>query len=140
MIRRFLTRVLILILIAVCGYNVWQVRQLQEQMTRVETQLQIATEADAKASAARPAQVSHSWLDQADRHAERARQAIGRGDFTTAQRELEKGVDDVHRAIRTPEAQTEAKLGAARQTLASLQSQADSLWRKVRALHPASIP
>ncbi len=42
MIRRFLTRVLMLILIAACGYNWLQVQQLQQQVTQLQARQNVA--------------------------------------------------------------------------------------------------
>lgn len=140
MIRRFLTRILIVALIAVCGYNGWQVHQLQGQVERLQAQVQASRGKNALRTSEDASPIDKSWLDQADLHAARARAAVLRADFPTAQRELQRGVDDVHHAVQEPEEKTQATLGQARHTLASLQSQADSLWRKVHTARSGSIP
>jgi hypothetical protein len=131
MIRRFLTRVLMVILIGVCGYNGWQIHQMQAEMTRLQTQLATSRHRQSGPPAASLApENAQSWLDRAERHAERARLAVARADFGTAQTEIAAGMDDVQRAAQDPEAKTQATLTQARRTLQSLQAQADDLWRR----------
>ncbi len=137
MIRRFLTRTLIVILIAVCGYNGWQIRQLQQQVVRLQTQVQAS---GGSRTAAEEGSADRSWLDQADRHTTLAREAALRADFPTAQRELQRGVDDLHHAVQEPAEKTQATLGQARHALGALQNQADDLWRKVHTARPVSHP
>jgi len=40
-IRRFLTRILMVVLIAVCGYNWWQVRRLEAEVGELKTRLAV---------------------------------------------------------------------------------------------------
>jgi len=130
MIRRFLTRVLMVILIGVCGYNGWQIHQMQAEMTRLQAQLAASHHRAGPPVASLAPENAQSWLDRAERHAERARQAVARADFGTAQTEIAAGMEDVHRAAQEPEAKTQATLTQARRTLQSLQAQADDLWRR----------
>jgi hypothetical protein len=135
MIRRFFTRFLMVMLIAACGYNGWQVHQLQQEV--VQLQAQQTHEAGHKVPVTR-AGTSTSWIDQANLHLERAKDAVARADFGTAQHELVLSEDDAQRAAREPVQKTQATLAQTRRSLAALQSQADSLWRKV---HPTpSVP
>ena len=41
MIRRFLTRILMVVLLAACGYNWWQVRRLQAEVGELRTRLAV---------------------------------------------------------------------------------------------------
>jgi hypothetical protein len=135
MIRRFFTRVLLVILIAACGYNGWQTHLLQQQVAQLQARQ--THEAGHKASATR---ADTSWIDQANLHLERAKDAVARADFGTAQHELVLGEDDAQRAAREPVQQTQATLAQTRRSLAALQSQADSLWRKVHPAPTATAP
>lgn len=127
MIRRFLTRILMVVLIGACGYNGWQVHQMRGEIARLRAQ--IASDHRPPGRAARYV-APDPPLDRANRHADRARLALGRGDFGTAQRELAQATADLRRAARAPEARTEGALTEARRTLTRLQSQADALARR----------
>lgn len=132
MIRRFLTRILMVVLIGACGYNGWQVHQMQGEIARLRAQVNSQT----VTAQARPA----SWLDGANQYADRIRTALARGDFGAAQRELALATEDLRQAARKPEAQTQNALAQARRTLTSLQSQADALGRRAGALRRALAP
>ena len=137
MIRRFFTRILMMILIGACGYNGWQVHRMQGEVDRLRLQVKSpGRTADAVPTDAAPA----SWLDKANQHADRARAALARGDFGTAQGELSRGSEDLRRAARGPEVRASAALVQARQTLAALQSQADAWGRRAGALRRAIAP
>lgn len=136
MIRRFLTRVLMVILIAVCGYNGWQIHQMQGEIVLLQAETNAVHRAGTKPPASADDPATRSWLDQADVHAGHAQAAIERGDFNAAQHELTAGVNDVHHAVQEPEKKTQATLDQARRTLASLQAQAGSLWRKLHSVQP----
>ena len=140
MIRRFLTRVLMVVLIAVCGCNVWQVHQLQGQVAQLQSQVRARTAKGTDQAVEASSPPDHSWLDQADRHAASAKAALLRGDLTDAQRELQRGVNDIHHAVAGPAEKTQATFGQARRTLASLQKEADTLWRKVHTIRPDANP
>ena len=84
MIRRFLTRVLMVILILCCGYNWWQVRQMQQEIAALRAQVgpnRAAAQDD-----------TESWLGRASLHAGRAREALARADLPTARRELDRSL------------------------------------------------
>lgn len=137
MIRRFLTRILMVVLIGACGYNGWQIHEMQAEIAR----LRLQTKIERHNLVSEPTVTTpSSWLDRANQHADRARLALGRGDFGTAQIELSRGSDDVRRAAREPEARASAAFVQARQTLAALQSQADMWRRRVGAIHDAVAP
>lgn len=133
MIRRFLTRVLMVILIGACGYNGWQVHQLQGEVANLRAQVKSPKRATVTApTVTEPS----SWLDRANLHADNARAALSRGDFGTAQRELTRGSDDLRRAARAPEARASETLAQARQTLAALQEQVNRWQRRAFAPEP----
>ena len=142
MIRRFLTRVLMIILIGVCGYNGWQTQRMQGEMTRLQAQVAAMPHHPVGQGAANktPDTAAQSWLGRAELHADRARAALARADFGTAQTEVADGIADVHRAAQEPEAKTQASLSQARQTLQSLQAQADVLWRRAHGPGTPSVP
>jgi hypothetical protein len=142
MIRRFLTRVLMVILIGISGYNGWQIQRMQGEMTGLQGQLAAIPRhpAGQRAESKAPDAAAQSWLDRAELHAERARAAVARADFGTAQTEVAAGIADVHRAALEPEARTQATLTEARQTLQSLQAQADVLWRRAHGSGTPSVP
>ncbi len=157
MIRRFFARILMLALLAACGYNIWQVHQMQGELVRLRRQmtalsrpappLRRAAEKDADTQDS-----AHSWLDRASRDAQAARAALARGDFALAQREGTRGLDAVRQAAQEPEAKTQATLQSLRRTLTTmqaqaqtLQAQADALWRKahsapINAAPHAAVP
>ena len=91
MIRRFLTRILLLALLAFCGYNWLQVRSLQGQVD------------DLRVRVAAPAPPP-AWPAGAARHAGQARQALARSDWKTALRELERGLADFNPGAQPPKA------------------------------------
>lgn len=129
MIRRFLTRILITGLIVACGYNLWQVHQLRGELARLRTQVR----------GGRPAlavEERWSWIDLANMHADRAREALTRGDLGIARAELSRGADDLQRATWEPTAKTKTMIQEARRTLETLQAQADGLRRRARATLP----
>ena len=53
MIRRFLTRVLLIVLIAACGYNWLQTQRLQGQVFQLQAEQRISTHAPPQAAAQR---------------------------------------------------------------------------------------
>ncbi len=129
MIRRFFARLLIVGLLAFSGYKTWQVQRLQAEVAALRVQAAVRSRAP---SSAPPT----GWLDRAEAHAERARLALGRGDFSRAQRELAV----VRQTLREPQEKTQAAVAAARRRASALQTQArrlqseaDQLWRRAHS-------
>lgn len=137
MIRRFFTRLLVVALLVFSGYKAWQVQRLQAEVAALRAQ----AAAHSRTQAAAPAPTG--WLDRAEAHAERARLALGRGDFSHAQRELAA----VRQTLREPQDRTQAAVIDARRRVAALQSQArrlqseaDQLWRRAHPAESTSHP
>jgi len=128
------SRLVVVILICVCGYNWWQIRQLQTEIASLKMAHSSQPRAALQAHSAHDNVPARSWLDQANQHMGDARSAMERSDFGIARRDLQLGADAMQNAVREPEDETRAKLNQARQTLAALQSEADSMVRK---LHPS---
>lgn len=67
MIRRFLTRILMVILIAFCGYNWLQVQRLQTQVSGLNARL---------ATGSRSPRADADWLVQTDRRVRSAQRSL----------------------------------------------------------------
>ncbi len=139
MIRRFLTRVLMVILIAVCGYNIWQVQQLKAQVTHLQALAEIrGTHAVKSHPASEPTAsegTPQGWLDAANSHLARAHTALSQGNFGLAHAELDRSVDAMHQAAAVPQAQTKQALDRWHRQFTALQKQADALLPKEPASH-----
>lgn len=92
MIRRFLTRILLVVLLGSCGYNWLQVRALQAQVE------------DLRARLGTPAPPQETAPASAARHVDRSRLALARSDWKAAMRELEQGAADLKRGAQPPKA------------------------------------
>lgn len=128
------TRLVIILLIGVCGYNWWQIRQLRYEVGKLQTTGISARHKACERHAASVALSAQSWLAQANQHMDSARVAMERSDFGTARSELERGGADLHNTVQQPETQTRAALDQARRSLADLQAKANGM---VRNLHPS---
>ena len=120
MIRRFLTRILMVILIAFCGYNWLQVQTLQRQVRDLQTRLTIREN--------RP-QATADWAQQAEKHAGLAQTALSRADWRTAQRELQQGIGDLKNAPQ-PSPEVRRDLTTLEAVTKQVQQQVGALWRK----------
>lgn len=112
MIRRFLTRILMVVLIAGCGYNWLQVRLLQAEV------------GDLKARAARQNRPPPTRLGPPG------------ADWPVTEQELRRGANGLKNALdgaRSP--QSRRTLHALQAQTEQLREQADALWR---AAHPVA--
>ena len=106
MIRRFFTRILMMILIAACGYNWMQVRRLQVEVGELQTRLTARSHAPPPAS-----------------------------EWPLTEQELRRNANDLRRVldgVRSP--QSQRKLHELQTQTEQLRKQADVLWREARTV------
>lgn len=131
MIRRFFTRILIVLLITACGYNAWQVHRLQGQVQALSLAVRAGHLVMEHHTAVTDAAPPVSWLTRANDHAARAGTALSRAHVAEAQRDLALSAEDVRRATREMGlADAPAKLAQLRERLRSLHAQAQSVQTK----------
>ena len=106
MIRRFFTRVLMVVLLAACGYNWLQVRRLQTEVGQLKTRLAIQS---------RPSPPVSDW--------------------PVTEQELRRNARDLKNAldgVRSPQSQRTLRDLQVRSE--QLRRQADALWREAHAI------
>ncbi len=123
MVRRFFTRILLVILIGFCGYNWVQTRLLQSQVDDLEAR-QIVQAKQVREQA--------DWIARANAQAQTARAALGRSDWSGAERGLTQGVQDLQSGVRAAVQSPQTRRGL--HTLLDLQRQADALWHRAKSL------
>ena len=112
MIRRFFTRVLMVVLIAACGYNWLQVHRLQSEVSDLKTRLAV-----------------------------RDRSPAPQGDWPVTGLELRQGANglkDVLDGAQSP--QTRRSLRDLQAQTEQLRRQADTLWRAARTVTDRHSP
>ncbi len=128
MIRRALTRLLLVVLIVFCGYNWLQVRVLQAQVVDMQKALALQ---EGRVTALPTQPPLPALLTQASRHAGLARIALAQSDWKTARRELQQGIGEMNKAAQSPDARHD--LTALQTQTQQLQEEARALWRKVNS-------
>ena len=106
MIRRFLTRILMVVLIAACAYNWLQVRRLEAEVGQLKTRLAVP-----------------------------ARRAGSDTNWPATEQELRRRANDLKNALdgaRSPQSQQTLRDLQARTE--QLRRQADALWREARSV------
>ena len=111
MIRRFLTQILMVILIAACVYNGWQVQQLKAQVAMLQGQPETKPIAHPEKS------------ERAANDAALAKAALLKGDFQGANKHLEHGFVAIKESTLETQARTEHAVSELQHVLASLQGQ-----------------
>jgi predicted negative regulator of RcsB-dependent stress response len=133
MIRKFFLSILILMLIALCAYNNWQLRQVQDQVGHLQRQLSSDEHKQPRTTELVLPPADHSgWLDLAKKHLDLAQAAASQADFGTARKELALSMHCTKEAAAEPEVRTESGIKDAHRRLLELKSQANSL---VKQLH-----
>lgn len=129
MVRRFFTRILLVILIGFCGCNWVQTRILQAQVDDLEAR-QIVQAKQVREQA--------DWIARANAQAQTAREALSRSDWRGAERGLSQGVQDlqsgVQAAVQSPQTRRSLHtLQKLQSQMESLRRQADSLWHRAKS-------
>ncbi len=123
MVRRFFTRILVVILIGFCGYNWVQTRMLQAQVDDLEAR-QIVQAKQVREQA--------DWIARANAQAQTARDALSRSDWAGAERGLTQGVQDLQSGVRAAVQSPQTRRSL--HTLQDLQRQADTLWHRAKSI------
>ena len=130
MIRAFLISLLLLVLIAVCGYNTWQIGLLQTRVDKMAADARHHPGAirhgkepprAADDSASAPDLVARAHI-----HADRARVAVEEKNFGVAQAEWQAATDDLNKASSTSTAAARSQLDGVRNQLARIQNATNS--------------
>ena len=111
-IRRFFTRVLMVVLLAACGYNWLQVRQLRAEVGDLRTRLAVQS---------RPPQPATDW-------------PVTEQELRRNARDLKNVLD----GVRSPQSQRTLRDLQARTEY--LRRQADALWREARSVSVRHSP
>ncbi len=129
MIRRFFTRILIVVLIGFSGYNWVQTRMLQAQVADLEAR---------QTAQARQVQQQADWIARASTQADQARGALARSDWQGAERGLSRGVQDLQNGVQAAVQSPQTRRGLhslqdLQKQMAALRRQADALWHQANS-------
>jgi len=118
MIRRFFTRILMVVLLGFCGYNWLEMRALQAEVADLRQRQSVTDRRVAESQ-------KHGQLQPADP-----------ADWRASAQQLEQGIAGLESAAQSPE--TRRKLGRLQEQTRQLGAEADQLWRKANAAagHP----
>ncbi len=141
MIRRALSSIIIVALLAAWGWSAWQVQQLRVQVRALQSENR-AVHAQNKrlAHGQEPRAEDVSWLARADAHIQKAGDALSRGDVGRTQRELSAGANDMGRAVRAPAAQAGATLARTHAQITQLDQRLTALQARMQDLSARTAP
>lgn len=141
MIRRAVSNIIIVALLAAWGWSAWQNHQLRAQVAALQGEQRASRmQAGQPRRGSGPSVQDGSWLARADAHIAQAGDALSRADVGRAQRELSLGAQDMQRAVRAPAEQTQTATVRARSQVAHLDAQLRTLQAQASKLSAATAP
>jgi len=141
MIRRALSNLVIVALLAAWGYSAWQTHGLRMQVRALQSENRAARAQNARlAQRQTRSDAPPSWLARADAHLARAGEALSRADVGRAQREMAAGAADMQRAARAPAEQTQTALVRARAQITRVDERLKTLQAQMQELSAKTAP
>lgn len=141
MIRRVLSNIVIVALLAAWGYSAWQTQQLRAQVRTLQSENRAAHAQNKRLERGQAqSDTNVSWPSRAEAHIARAGEALSRGDVNRAQRELAAGAEDMQRAARAPAEQTQTAIVRARAQIAQLDKRLQTLQAQIQDVSAKTAP
>ena len=125
--RRLISTVFILAVLALVSYSAWQVSLLKREVAALKTEVAALKAGKGGAS---EASGTLSLIAKAREHAERAKEHIREGDLKHAKIELDKSLQLMQRAGQDAGAPYRDALEKAQRTLRDTRAAIERIWRK----------